>query len=323
MLTHLMNNNKLQEYDLVIELDDRTLINPSLNKVVTLSPSECLLLKHLMDNCSQTLGREFLLTHCWPGRIVTNSSLNVAIKNVRTALKEVGSDCKVITVQKEGYCFVAPENSTVPDSFVAPDTFVAPESFVASDSSVVSESLIGSEKSAASEHFAEQDKDISKSASLGDKEDSTRSEFTVLESKSASDLNESADTHGLSENTQAQVKHASSKFMPLVSGLAVSLFIVIILSYLGLFMERASIKGVDVYHDNVELEPELVEDLTSLAKPGVEAIYLHRMGIECGGMQVVVLDESGWHDISADFKSRRCSQGQKEAEKVEGTADEA
>ncbi|MCG9604123.1 winged helix-turn-helix domain-containing protein [Vibrio alginolyticus] len=306
-----MNNNKLQEYDLVIEFDDRTVINPSLNKVVTLSPSECLLLKHLMDNCSQTLGREFLLTHCWPGRIVTNSSLNVAIKNVRTALKEVGSDCKVITVQKEGYCFVAPENSTVPDSFVA------------SDSSVVSEGFIGSEKSAASEHFAEQDKDISKSASLGDKEDSTRSEFTVLESKSASDLNESADTHGLSENTQAQGKHASSKFMPLVSGLAVSLFIVIILSYLGLFMERASIKGVDVYHDNVELEPELVEDLTSLAKPGVEAIYLHRMGIECGGMQVVVLDESGWHDISANFKSRRCSQGQKEAEKVEGTADEA
>ncbi|MFM2610007.1 winged helix-turn-helix domain-containing protein [Vibrio chagasii] len=304
-------NNKLQEYDLVIELDDRSLINPSLNKVVTLSPSECLLLKHLMDNCSQTLGREFLLTHCWPGRIVTNSSLNVAIKNVRSALKEVGSNCKVITVQKEGYCFVAPENSAVPDSFVA------------SDSSVVSESLTGSEKSAASEHFAEQDKDIPKSASLGDKEDSTRSELTVLESKSASDLNESADTHGLSENTQAQSKHASSKFMPLVSGLAVSLFIVIILSYLGLFMERASFKGVDVYHDNVELEPELVEDLTSLAKPGVEAIYLHRMGIECGGMQVVVLDESGWQDISADFKSRRCSQGQKEAEKVEGTADEA
>ncbi|MFM2642289.1 winged helix-turn-helix domain-containing protein [Vibrio chagasii] len=312
-----MNNNKLQEYDLVIELDDRTLINPSLNKVVTLSPSECLLLKHLMDNCSQTLGREFLLTHCWPGRIVTNSSLNVAIKNVRSALKEVGSDCKVITVQKEGYCFVAPENGAVPESFVAPD------SFVASDSSVVSESLIGSEKSAASEHFAKQDKDIPKSASLGDKVDSTRSEFTVLESKSASDLNESADTHGLSENTKAQGKQASSKFIPLISGLAVSLFIVIILSYLGLFMERASIKGVDVYHDNVELEPELVEDLTSLAKPGVEAIYLHRMGIECGGMQVVVLDENGWQDISTDFKSGRCSQGQKEGERVEGTADEA
>ncbi|WP_394141255.1 transcriptional regulator [Vibrio chagasii] len=306
-----MNNNKLQEYDLVIELDDRTLINPSLNKVVTLSPSECLLLKHLMDNCSQTLGREFLLTHCWPGRIVTNSSLNVAIKNVCSALKEVGSDCKVITVQKEGYCFVAPENGAVPDSFVA------------SDSSVVSESLIGSEKSAASEHSAKQDKGIPQSASLGEQESSTCSESTVLVSESASNLNEVAETQGLSENTQAQGNQASSKFIPLISGLAVCLFIVIILSYLGLFMERASIKGVDVYHDSVELEQELVEDLTSLVKPGVEAIYLHRMGIECGGMQVVVLDESGWHDISADFKSGRCSQGQKEGERVEGTADEA
>lgn len=299
MLTHLMNNNKLQEYDLVIELDDRTLINPSLNKVVTLSPSECLLLKHLMDNCSQTLGREFLLTHCWPGRIVTNSSLNVAIKNVRSALKEVGSDCKVITVQKEGYCFVAPESSVETDS----DTAL--------------------ERNIVSENLAVQDKGIPQSASLSEQDSSTCSESTVLESKSASDLNEVADTQGLSENTQAQGKQASSKFIPLISGLAVCLFIVIILSYLGLFMERASIKGVDVYHDSVELEQELVEDLTSLVKPGVEAIYLHRMGIECGGMQVVVLDESGWHDISADFKSGRCSQGQKEDEKVEGTADEA
>ncbi len=299
MLTHLMNNNKLQEYDLVIELDDRTLINPSLNKVVTLSPSECLLLKHLMDNCSQTLGREFLLTHCWPGRIVTNSSLNVAVKNVRSALKEVGSDCKVITVQKEGYCFVAPESSVETDS----DTAL--------------------ERNIVSENLAVQDKGIPQSASLGEQESSTCSESTVLVSESASNLNEVAETQGLSENTQAQGKQASSKFIPLISGLAVCLFIVIILSYLGLFMERASIKGVDVYHDSVELEQELVEDLTSLVKPGVEAIYLHRMGIECGGMQVVVLDESGWHDISADFKSGRCSQGQKEDEKVEGTADEA
>lgn len=298
MLTHLMNN-KLQEYDLVIELDDRTLINPSLDKVVTLSRSECLLLKHLMDNCSQTLGREFLLTHCWPGRIVTSSSLNVAIKNVRSALKEVGSDCKVITVQKEGYCFVAPESSVETDSHTA------------------------LERNIVSENLAEQGKGIPQSASLSEQDSSTCSEPTVLESKSASDLNEVADTQGLSKNTQAQGKQASSKFIPFICGLAVSLFIVIILSYLGLFMERASIKGVDVYHDSVELEQELVEDLTSLVKPGVEAIYLHRMGIECGGMQVVVLDESGWHDISADFKSGRCSQGQKEDEKVEGTADEA
>ena len=310
MLTHLMNN-KLQAYDLVIELDGRKLINPSLDKVVTLSRSECLLLKHLMDNCSQTLCREFLLTHCWPGRIVTSSSLNVAIKNVRSALKEVGSDCKVITVQKEGYCFVAPESCVTPGCGTAPKQ------------NFVSESLPGTEKPAASENVAAQDKGIPQSASLSEREDLTRSESTVLESKSSSDLNESAYTRGLSEKTQAQGKQASSKFIPLISGLAVSLFIVIILSYLGLFMERASINGIDVYHDNIELEQELVEDLTSLAEPGVEAIYLHRMGIECSGMQVVVLDENGWQDISTDFKSGRCSQGQKEGVKVEGTADEA
>ena len=34
-LTHLMNNNKIQEYSLVIELENRQLLNLSLNKHVT------------------------------------------------------------------------------------------------------------------------------------------------------------------------------------------------------------------------------------------------------------------------------------------------
>ncbi len=89
-----MNNNKLQEYDLLLNLMTVHWLTCHWIKVVTLSPSECLLLKHLMDNCSQTLGREFFNVHCWLGALLLIALLNVAIKNVRTALKEVGSDCK-------------------------------------------------------------------------------------------------------------------------------------------------------------------------------------------------------------------------------------
>lgn len=313
MLTHLMNNNKIQEYDLVIEIDDCTLINPSLNKVVTLSPSECLILKYLMDNSSQTLGREYLLTHCWPGRIVTSSSLNVAIKNVRSALKEVGSDCKVITVQKEGYCFVVPEK------------LVVPENFSATEALVTSENLTRSENLAVPGSLAAQEKGAPQTVCLDERESSAGSESTPV-----SESNESAEALALFENSKTQeseesspAKRPPSRFIPFVSGLAVSVFLIIILSYLGLFMDRASINGIGVYHDNVELEPELVDELTLIATPGIEAIYLHRVGVECGGIQVVILDQSGWQDISADFKSRRCSQGKQEHKNVEGTQDEA
>ncbi|WP_299137624.1 winged helix-turn-helix domain-containing protein [uncultured Vibrio sp.] len=234
-------NNKIQEYDLVIDLDNRQLLNLSVNKHITLSPSECLLLKHLMDNCAQTIGREFLLTHCWPGRVVTNSSLNVAVKNVRTALRTVGSDCKVITVQKEGYCFVAPENDV-----------------------------------------ANVDELIDSSS-----DDTTE---TVVDAVEPPTTGDSMTDHDAIEKPASKHHTPLSYFnrkgkphlVPLTAGIVVSALLVVVLSYLGLFMERTSINGIAVYHDSVNLDSMLVEDLTSIAEPGVEAIYLHRMGIDCG-----------------------------------------
>ena len=252
MFTHLMNNNKIQEYNLVIELDNRQLLNLSLNKFVTLSPSECLILKHLMGNCSQTIGREFLLTHCWPGRVVTSSSLNVAIKNVRTALKEVGSDCKVITVQKEGYCFVAPEKDEVQPAI---------------ESEPVEVTEISSPK--------------------------RRSLFPLVQFK--------------------------AQLVPLGAGIGVSVLLVVVLSYFGLFMERTSINGIDVYHDSVEFDSMLMEDLASLSEPGVEAIYLHRTGVDCGSVQVVVLNQTGWQDVSSGFESQRCVEGLQESKELQGS----
>ncbi|MEZ9289763.1 transcriptional regulator [Vibrio lentus] len=293
-LTHLMNNNKIQEYSLVIELENRQLLNLSLNKHVTLSPSECLILKHLMDNCSQTIGREFLLEHCWPGRVVTSSSLNVAIKNVRTALKAVGSECKVVTVQKEGYCFISPDKGEAQvTELINNPSEVAPERLEINSAPKV----------------------VKDPTEVSD----------VIEmpfSKRQSLLN---------------LVNGKNKLyvVPLAAGIAVSALLVVVLSFLGFFMEKTSINGIVVYHDSVNLDSMLVEDLTSIAEPGVEAIYLHRMGVDCGAIQVVILNQSGWKDISSSFKLTHCNDtqvGLYEIEPInrlginqttEGTVDEA
>lgn len=287
-------NNKIQEYNLVIDLDNRQLLNLSVNKHITLSPSECLLLKHLMDNCAQTIGREFLLTHCWPGRVVTNSSLNVAVKNVRTALRTVGSDCKVITVQKEGYCFVAPEN----------DVANADE-LIDSSSDDTTETLV----------------DAVENPITGN----SMTDHDVIEVP--------ASKHHISLSYFN--RKGKPHLVPLTAGIVVSALLVIVLSYLGLFMERTSINGIAVYHDSVNLDSMLLEDLTSIAEPGVEAIYLHRMGVDCGAIQVVILNQSGWKDISSSFELTHCNDSQAglfEIEPInrlginqatEGTVDEA
>lgn len=99
-----LNKDKVNICDMTLEFENCILKSAKLNREIPLSLSECFILKYLLESSPQTLKREYLLEHCWPGKVVTGSSLNVAIKNIRTALKELDADFKVVTVQKEGYC---------------------------------------------------------------------------------------------------------------------------------------------------------------------------------------------------------------------------
>jgi DNA-binding winged helix-turn-helix (wHTH) protein len=102
-----MDNNKVTLNDLVLELDTCTLRSTTSSYQVSLSYSECLILNLLYKESPKTIKRDVLLEKCWPGKIVTNSSLNVAIKNLRNALMTFDAPFKVVTVQKEGYCIPA------------------------------------------------------------------------------------------------------------------------------------------------------------------------------------------------------------------------
>lgn len=102
-----MDNNKITLNDLVLELDTCTLRSTTSSHQVNLSYSECLILNLLYKESPKTIKRDVLLEQCWPGKIVTSSSLNVAIKNLRNALITLDAPFKVVTVQKEGYCIPA------------------------------------------------------------------------------------------------------------------------------------------------------------------------------------------------------------------------
>ncbi|OIN29059.1 transcriptional regulator [Vibrio barjaei] len=271
--------NYHERHDLVIDLDNRKLTKKSSDKVVTLSLSECLILKHLMNNGSQTLGRDYLLTHCWPGRVVTNSSLNVAIKNIRNALLEVDSCCKVITVQKEGYCLVVPEQGDV--------------------------QVVGFD------------------ASIDENRSTVKSDQPKLDAVNS--YIEASDTSPSKHNSRVKLLTFNHQFAPLGAGagVAVSILLIALFFRLGFFMERTAINGIDVYHDNTALDSQVMADFSSLAKPGVEAIYVHRIGIECFDIQVVLLDSNGWQEVSrSDFQSKLCSKEQKALEATEATPDE-
>lgn len=70
----------------------------------SLSRQEILVLKALISANESIVSRDVLLEDCWEGKIVSNGSLNVAIRNIRLALVEVKSRMSILTVARKGYC---------------------------------------------------------------------------------------------------------------------------------------------------------------------------------------------------------------------------
>ena len=58
-------------------------------KTIKLSKSEISIVKQLAENPGVTVSREALLERCWAGKVVTHSSLTVAIKNIRSAFASI------------------------------------------------------------------------------------------------------------------------------------------------------------------------------------------------------------------------------------------
>lgn len=99
------------ELDVKLNLESNELYNVKKNIKTNVSRPEILMAKMLIESKGEVVKRAKLLTNCWEGKVVTDSSLNVAVRNLRLALIDCGSSLLVITVPRQGYCIrVSGEN---------------------------------------------------------------------------------------------------------------------------------------------------------------------------------------------------------------------
>ncbi|CDT38695.1 winged helix-turn-helix domain-containing protein [Vibrio coralliirubri] len=70
-----------------------------------LNEVEVKILSILMRNSGNVVARSELIENSWGGRVVTGSSLNVAIKKIRDASKNTPLEGKIVTLPKKGYMF--------------------------------------------------------------------------------------------------------------------------------------------------------------------------------------------------------------------------
>jgi cholera toxin transcriptional activator len=102
-----------------------TFCNPAGDKV-ELSYSASRILELLIQKTDTIVTREDILAYAWPGRIVTQSSLNQAISSVREQLGDEISKDIIQTMPRRGYQFnsrflARPEEWPVNDNIAKPD----------------------------------------------------------------------------------------------------------------------------------------------------------------------------------------------------------
>lgn len=78
-----------------------------------LSKNEVLLLELFYTNPNEIFSNDEISVACWPGRVVSQSSVPVAIKRVRDLLKKTNLKSKIITHKGEGYSFSLEDSAKI------------------------------------------------------------------------------------------------------------------------------------------------------------------------------------------------------------------
>lgn len=261
-----------------IELINNTLIDSESGKRVTLSPSEGLILEHLVKNSPKAVGRDFLLEHCWPGRVVTGSSLNVAVKNIRTALNSFECDCKILTVQKEGYSFNGLKQV---GSYLSMPTPTAEAHVEAA--------------------FSEKAGIVSEKTTIVD-------ELTSPPPFKLSGMNQQAgqSKQQAPQSRQFKAKHFIVRHQSRIAGIVVSALLLMLFYQFAFFIDKSAYRGMDVYHDSLNFDEAVIKELDAVSELGVDSLYLHRIGVGCQNIQAVALINGHWKEISHQFKTVSC-----------------
>ena len=282
-----------------VELINNSLIDSESGKRVALSPSEGLILEHLVKNSPKAVARDFLLEHCWPGRVVTGSSLNVAVKNIRTALNSFECDCKILTVQKEGYSFNGLKQVGSYLSMPTPTAEAHVGAAFSDKAAIVSkEAAIVSDKVAI---VSEKNIIVSEKGAIVD-------ELTSAPPFKSSGMNRQAGQSKLQDpqSRQSKTKHFITRHQSRIAGIVASVFLILLFYQFAFFMDKTSYRGMDVYHDNLNFDRALLTELNTVSELGVDSLYLHRIGVGCQNIQAVALINGRWKEMSHQFKSLSC-----------------
>ncbi|OAJ93151.1 winged helix-turn-helix domain-containing protein [Vibrio bivalvicida] len=89
--------------DVYLIEESRSVKNSRNGSEAVFSCTEVAIIKELVLARGKALSRRYLLDKCWSGRIVTNTSLSVAINKIRERFKNIGLRDAIITVPRHGY----------------------------------------------------------------------------------------------------------------------------------------------------------------------------------------------------------------------------
>ncbi|WP_346762926.1 winged helix-turn-helix domain-containing protein [Vibrio tasmaniensis] len=223
-----------------------------------------------MMNSPKAIGRDFLLEHCWPGRVVTGSSLNVAIKNIRTALNELNCECKILTVQKQGYSFSRPQQL----------------------GGYLSTPISAIQTQVAQVNVPNETVELEVFNTDSDRSDDSKSESVLPQQREL--------------HKQRRVKSFLTRHQSRIVGTVVSALLLVLFYQFVFFMDKTSYRGMDVYHDSLNFDQELLTELDTVSELGVDSLYLHRIGVGCQNIQAVALINGRWKEMSHQFKSLSC-----------------
>ncbi|WP_420895816.1 winged helix-turn-helix domain-containing protein [Vibrio splendidus] len=231
-----------------------------------------------MKNSPKAVGRDFLLEHCWPGRVVTGSSLNVAVKNIRTALNSFECDCKILTVQKEGYSFNGLKQVGSYLSMPIPTAEAHVEAAFSEKASIVSEKT------------------------------TIVDELTSPPPFKLSGMNQQAGQSKQQDpqSRQFKAKHFIVRHQSRIAGMVVSALLLMLFYQFAFFIDKSAYRGMDVYHDSLNFDEAVIKELDAVSELGVDSLYLHRIGVGCQNIQAVALINGHWKEISHQFKTVSC-----------------
>ncbi|MFA0094572.1 transcriptional regulator [Vibrio splendidus] len=238
-----------------------------------------------MKNSPKAVGRDFLLEHCWPGRVVTGSSLNVAVKNIRTALNSFECDCKILTVQKEGYSFNGLKQV---GSYLSMPTPTAEAHVEAA--------------------FSEKAAIVSEKAGIVSEKTTIVDELTSPPPFKPSGMNQQAgqSKQQAPQSRQFKAKHFIARHQSRIAGIVVSALLLMLFYQFAFFIDKSAYRGMDVYHDSLNFDEAVIKELDAVSELGVDSLYLHRIGVGCQNIQAVALINGHWKEISHQFKTVSC-----------------